>query len=57
METATTASAGVALTAPWWIQTLSPYGQFTVMVLGGLWLTTQIVTKIYTTFFKDQNVS
>lgn len=46
METATTAGAGAALTAPWWIQTLTPYGQFTVMVMGGIWIAVQLYYKI-----------
>jgi hypothetical protein len=46
METATTASAGVALSAPLWINTLNPYLQFTVGVLGACWLAAQLYYKI-----------
>lgn len=52
MDTATTAGAGAMLTSPLWITTLNPYVQFTVAVLGALWLVTKIATTIYTTFFK-----
>jgi hypothetical protein len=52
MDTVTTAGAGVMVTAPLWIDTLNPYVQFTVAVLGGVWIATKIVTTIYSTFFK-----
>lgn len=52
METITTAGSGAAITSPLWLQTLNPEVQFVVAVLGGLWLVTQIVAKIYTTFIK-----
>ena len=42
MDTMTTAGASAALTSPLWIQTLNPYVQFAVAVLGGLWLATKI---------------
>jgi hypothetical protein len=47
METVTTAGAGAALTSPLWIQTLNPYVQFTVAVLGGVWLAARIFTHLY----------
>lgn len=58
METVTTAGSGAAITAPYWLPTLNQEVQFVVAVLGGLWLATQIITKIYTTFIrKDPNVA
>jgi hypothetical protein len=54
MEHLTTAGAGAAITSPLWLQTVNPYLQFAVACLGGLWLITQIVTKLYTTFFKKE---
>lgn len=50
MEHITTAGAGVALTTPLWLQTVNPYLQFAVALLGAIWLATQIITRIYTTF-------
>jgi hypothetical protein len=52
MDTVTTAGAGAMLTSPLWITTLNPYVQFTVAVLGGVWLATKTITTIYDTFFK-----
>jgi hypothetical protein len=52
METVTTASAGIAITTPWWLPAANLYVQLGVAVLGGLWLATQIVAKIYVTFYK-----
>lgn len=46
METATTAGAGAALTAPLWINTVNPYVQLTVGVLGAIWLVVQLYYKI-----------
>lgn len=46
METATTAGAGVAVTSPFWLQTLNPYIQLVVAVMGGVWLGVQIYYKI-----------
>lgn len=46
METATTAGAGVALTSPLWLNTVNPYLQFTVGVLGAVWLVVQLYYKI-----------
>lgn len=46
METATTAGAGAALTAPLWMQTITPYAQFVIMMLGGVYLALQIYYKI-----------
>lgn len=46
MDTATTAGAGIALTSPWWLTIINPYLQFTVAVLGGVWLLVQIYYKI-----------
>lgn len=52
MDTATSAGAGALITSPLWIDTLNPYVQFAVAVLGGVWLATKIVTTLYTTFYK-----
>ncbi|MBW7970963.1 hypothetical protein [Bradyrhizobium sp. BR 10289] len=57
MDHLTTAGAGAAMTSPLWITTLNPYIQFTVAVLGAVWLLTKTVTTIYTTFFKKEIVS
>jgi hypothetical protein len=46
METVTTAGAGAALTVPLWIQTVTPYAQFVIMLMGGLYLALQIYYKI-----------
>lgn len=46
METATTAGAGVAITTPFWLQTLNPYVQFAVAVLGCIWIGVQIYYRI-----------
>lgn len=46
MDTATTAGAGAALTSPWWIQTLNPYVQLIVALMGGVWIAVQIYYKI-----------
>lgn len=46
METATTAGAGAALTSPLWLNTVNPYLQFTVGVLGAIWLVVQLYYKI-----------
>lgn len=46
METMTTAGAGVALTSPLWLNTVNPYLQFTVGVLGAVWLLVQLYYKI-----------
>jgi hypothetical protein len=54
MEHLTTAGAGAAITSPLWLQTVNPYLQFTVACLGGIWLITQIITKLYSTFFKKE---
>jgi hypothetical protein len=45
METATTAGAGAALTAPLWMQAITPYAQFAIMVMGGCWLAMQMYYK------------
>ena len=36
----------MAITTPLWLQTINPYGQFVVMILGGVWLGVQIYYKI-----------
>jgi hypothetical protein len=46
METATTAGAGAALTSPLWLNTVNPYIQLAVGLLGGVWLIVQIYYKI-----------
>lgn len=46
METATTAGAGAAMLSPLWLQTVNPYVQFVVAIMGGIWLATQIYYKI-----------
>jgi hypothetical protein len=46
MEHFTTAGAGVAMTTPLWLETLNPYVQFTVAVMGGIWIGVQIYYKI-----------
>jgi hypothetical protein len=46
METATTAGAGVAMTSPLWLQTVNPYVQFVVAVMGGVWIAVQLYYKI-----------
>lgn len=45
MDHVTTAGAGVAITTPLWIQTLNPYVQFVVALLGGAWLAMQMYYK------------
>lgn len=46
METATTAGASAAILSPLWLQTLNPYVQFAVAVMGGIWLGVQIYYRI-----------
>jgi hypothetical protein len=46
METVTTAGAGVAISTPFWLQTLNPYVQFAVALMGGIWIGVQIYYKI-----------
>jgi hypothetical protein len=46
MDTVTTAGAGAALTVPLWMQTITPYAQFVIMILGGVFLALQIYYKI-----------
>jgi hypothetical protein len=46
METVTTAGAGAALTSPLWLNTVNPYIQLAVGLLGGVWLIVQIYYKI-----------
>ena len=54
METATTAGAGVAVTSPLWLQTLNPYVQLSVALLGGVWIAVQIYYKIKNERKKDK---
>jgi hypothetical protein len=46
METATTAGAGIAVTAPLWLQTLNPYLQLVAVVMGCSWIAVQMYYKI-----------
>jgi hypothetical protein len=47
MDQMTTVGASAAVTSPLWIQTLNPYVQFAVAVLGGVWLVTKIFIALH----------
>lgn len=46
METATTAGAGAAVLSPLWLNSVNPYIQFVVAIMGAVWLGVQIFYKI-----------
>jgi hypothetical protein len=45
MDQLTTVGASAAVTSPLWLQSLNPYVQFLVAVLGCVWLGVQIYYK------------
>jgi hypothetical protein len=46
METATTAGAGAMITAPFWLQAITPYMQFVAVAMGVAWIAMQMYYKV-----------
>jgi hypothetical protein len=53
----TSVGAGAAMTMPLWIEVANPYVQFTVAILGVVWLGVQIYYKIKSETKKKNDVS